>query len=67
VLFEGDGGLVFHIQELETLKRCGYRILICAIFFVSGTERREERRSNLTRLGNHRHIANWVRSMELPR
>jgi thiamine pyrophosphate-dependent acetolactate synthase large subunit-like protein len=21
VLFEGDGGLLFHIQELETLKR----------------------------------------------
>jgi thiamine pyrophosphate-dependent acetolactate synthase large subunit-like protein len=29
VLFEGDGGLLFHIQELETLKRQGYRILIC--------------------------------------
>src|SRR5262249_25607111 len=26
VLFEGDGGLLFHIQELETLKRQGYRI-----------------------------------------
>jgi thiamine pyrophosphate-dependent acetolactate synthase large subunit-like protein len=31
VLFEGDGGLPFHIQELETLKRQGYRILICAM------------------------------------
>ena len=31
VLFEGDGGLLFHIQELETLKRQGYRILICAM------------------------------------
>jgi thiamine pyrophosphate-dependent acetolactate synthase large subunit-like protein len=31
VLFEGDGGLFFHIQELETLKRQGYRILICAM------------------------------------
>ena len=31
VLFEGDGGLLFHIQELETLKRSGYRILICAM------------------------------------
>jgi acetolactate synthase I/II/III large subunit len=31
VLFEGDGGLLFHIQELETLKRHGYRILICAM------------------------------------
>ena len=31
VLFEGDGGLMFHIQELETLKRQGYRILICAM------------------------------------
>ena len=29
VLFEGDGGFLFHIQELETLKRQGYRILIC--------------------------------------
>jgi len=24
VLFEGDGGLLFHIQELETLKRQGF-------------------------------------------
>ena len=31
VLFEGDGGLLFHIQELETIKRLGYRILICAM------------------------------------
>ena len=31
VLFEGDGGLLFHIQELETLKRHGLRILICAM------------------------------------
>src|SRR4051812_12873522 len=31
VLFEGDGGLFFNIQELETLKRQGYRILICAM------------------------------------
>jgi acetolactate synthase-1/2/3 large subunit len=31
VLFEGDGGLLFHIQELETLKRQGFRILICAM------------------------------------
>jgi thiamine pyrophosphate-dependent acetolactate synthase large subunit-like protein len=31
VLFEGDGGLLFHIQELETLKRHGFRILICAM------------------------------------
>ena len=31
VLFEGDGGLLFHIQELETLKRQGIRILICAM------------------------------------
>ena len=31
VLFEGDGGLLFHIQELETLKRYGFRILICAM------------------------------------
>src|SRR5258708_40278484 len=31
VLFEGDGGLLFNIQEFETLKRQGYRILICAM------------------------------------
>ena len=31
VLFEGDGGLFFNIQELETIKRQGYRILICAM------------------------------------
>ena len=29
VLFEGDGGFLFHLQELETLKRQGYRILMC--------------------------------------
>ena len=29
VLFEGDGGFLFHVQELETLKRQGYRILMC--------------------------------------
>ena len=28
VLIEGDGGLLMHIQELETLKRHGYRMLI---------------------------------------
>jgi thiamine pyrophosphate-dependent acetolactate synthase large subunit-like protein len=31
VLFEGDGGLLFHIQELETIKRQGFRILICVM------------------------------------
>ena len=31
VLFEGDGGFLFHIQELETLKRQGYRILMCVM------------------------------------
>jgi len=31
VLFEGDGGLLFNIQEFETLKRQGYRMLICAM------------------------------------
>ena len=31
VLFEGDGGLLFNIQEFETLKRQGYRILICVM------------------------------------
>ena len=31
VLFEGDGGLLFNIQEFETLKRQGFRILICAM------------------------------------
>jgi thiamine pyrophosphate-dependent acetolactate synthase large subunit-like protein len=29
VLFEGDGGFLFHVQELETIKRHGYRILMC--------------------------------------
>jgi acetolactate synthase I/II/III large subunit len=29
VLIEGDGGFLMHIQELETLKRYGMRILIC--------------------------------------
>jgi thiamine pyrophosphate-dependent acetolactate synthase large subunit-like protein len=29
VLIEGDGSLIMHIQELETLKRHGVRMLIC--------------------------------------
>jgi acetolactate synthase I/II/III large subunit len=29
VLFEGDGSLIMHIQELETLKRHGLKALIC--------------------------------------
>ena len=29
VLIEGDGGFLFHIQELETIKRQGMRMLIC--------------------------------------
>ena len=29
VLIEGDGGFLFHIQELETIKRHGLRMLIC--------------------------------------
>jgi acetolactate synthase I/II/III large subunit len=31
VLIEGDGGLMMHIQELETLKRHGYRVLVCCL------------------------------------
>ena len=31
VLFEGDGGLLFHIQELETVRRHGMRMLICVM------------------------------------
>lgn len=31
VLIEGDGSLLMHIQELETLKRHGLRILICVL------------------------------------
>jgi acetolactate synthase I/II/III large subunit len=31
VLIEGDGSLIMHIQELETLKRHGVRILICVL------------------------------------
>jgi acetolactate synthase I/II/III large subunit len=31
VLIEGDGSLIMHIQELETLKRHGLRLLICVI------------------------------------
>jgi len=30
-LIEGDGGLIMHIQELETLKRHGIRMLICVL------------------------------------
>jgi thiamine pyrophosphate-dependent acetolactate synthase large subunit-like protein len=31
VLIEGDGSLIMHIQELETLKRHGLRLLICVL------------------------------------
>lgn len=31
VLIDGDGGFLMHIQELETLKRHGMRILICVL------------------------------------
>jgi acetolactate synthase I/II/III large subunit len=31
VLIEGDGSLIMHIQELETLKRHGVRLLICVL------------------------------------
>jgi acetolactate synthase-1/2/3 large subunit len=31
VLIEGDGGLLFHIQELETIRRHGLRMLICVM------------------------------------
>ncbi len=31
VLFDGDGSLLMHIQELETIRRHGLRILICAM------------------------------------
>lgn len=31
VLCEGDGGLLMHIQELETIRRNGLKILICAM------------------------------------
>lgn len=31
VLIEGDGGLLFHIQELETIKRHGLKMLICVM------------------------------------
>jgi acetolactate synthase I/II/III large subunit len=30
-LIEGDGSLIMHIQELETLKRHGVRLLICVL------------------------------------
>ncbi len=29
VLFEGDGGLMMHIQELETVRRSGAKVLLC--------------------------------------
>ncbi len=31
MLIEGDGSLMMHIQELETLRRQGIRMLICAV------------------------------------
>jgi acetolactate synthase I/II/III large subunit len=31
VLFEGDGGLMMHIQELDTVHRYGLKILICVL------------------------------------
>lgn len=31
VLIEGDGSLIMHIQELETIKRHGLRLLVCVL------------------------------------
>jgi thiamine pyrophosphate-dependent acetolactate synthase large subunit-like protein len=31
VLFDGDGSFLMHVQELETLKRYGFKILICVL------------------------------------
>lgn len=31
VMFDGDGSLLMHIQELETMRRHGMRILICVL------------------------------------
>jgi acetolactate synthase-1/2/3 large subunit len=31
VLFEGDGGVMMHAQELETIRRYGLRILVCVL------------------------------------
>lgn len=31
VLIDGDGGFLMHIQELETLKREGLRVLVCVL------------------------------------
>jgi thiamine pyrophosphate-dependent acetolactate synthase large subunit-like protein len=31
LLIEGDGSLMMHIQELETIRRHGIRMLICAV------------------------------------
>lgn len=31
VLFEGDGGVMMHLQELETLQRYGLKTLICVL------------------------------------
>ena len=31
VLFDGDGSLLMHIQELEAIRRHGLNILICAL------------------------------------
>ena len=33
VLFEGDGSLLMHIQELETIKRHGLKLLMCGAIF----------------------------------
>ena len=31
VLIDGDGGILMHIQELETIKRLGLRLLVCVL------------------------------------
>jgi acetolactate synthase I/II/III large subunit len=31
VLLDGDGGLLMHIQELETIRRQGIKLLVCAL------------------------------------
>jgi thiamine pyrophosphate-dependent acetolactate synthase large subunit-like protein len=31
VLIDGDGGLLMHVQELETIRRHGLKILVCVL------------------------------------
>lgn len=52
VMFEGDGGVMMHVQELETLRRYGLKVLICVLNDgVFGSEVHKLRAAGLSESG----------------